>query len=224
MSKLSKLPVICALVVALGLTLSSCGKPAPDITQQPGVQQTEQVPSFKENLHYRRVSNIASHAAAKPFLVQYFWFGCGHCQQFEPVLHQIMAQNPQLQLVRKHAAVAPNWQLDARIFFTLQQMGHEAVTDPLFEIYIAQGQPGPLELQQFLQQHNVDLEQFFELANNSEQVIARMLEANTEMEQNQIGGVPAIVVNGQYLILHHQDTNNIERYQALVRYLMQKAD
>ncbi|KKO44199.1 hypothetical protein WG68_16915 [Arsukibacterium ikkense] len=177
---------------------------------------------FQQGKHYRLVENIDAENAKSPYLVQYFWFGCQHCQQFEPVLEAIMLRRPELSLVRKHAAAVPHWQTDARIFYSLQQMGLEHLTDPLFKLYEAKRQLTPLDLQQFLTTHQVDQADFFEIAESSEQVVAKMRRSSSEMQNNNIGGVPALVVNGQYLITPTAELNSLDAYLALIDYLQKK--
>lgn len=213
--------------VSLCCLLAACSEPPTpeNSSSQPQAQQ-QTAPSaafqFQQDVHYKQVDNIDAEQARPPYLVEYFWFGCQHCQRFEPVLETILLRRPTLTLVRKHAAVAKHWQTDARIFYSLQQMDLEHLTKPLLELYSEKRQLTPVDLQQFLTTHQVDQPAFFEIAENSEQVVEKMQQSATEMQDNQIGGVPALVVNGRYLILPHADINSLEAYLALIDYLLTK--
>lgn len=213
-------------VASISCLLVACAEPdtsgLPADSAAVSQQQTSPMLQFEVDKHYRLVNNIDPEQANPPYLVEYFWFGCQHCQRFEPVLETILLRRPELTLVRKHAAVARHWQTDARIFYTLQQMDLEYLTKPLLELYSEKQQMTPLDLQQFLSAHQVDQTTFFNLAQNSEQVMAKMQRSASEMQSNEIGGVPALVVNGRYLILPHADINDLETYLALIDHLVAK--
>ncbi|MBV2128021.1 thioredoxin domain-containing protein [Arsukibacterium indicum] len=214
-------------IVSLCCLLTACSEPATpeNSNNQPQAQQqTDQSTAiqFQQDVHYKLVENVDAEQAKPPYLVEYFWFGCQHCQRFEPVLETILLRRPALTLVRKHAAVAKHWQTDARIFYTLQQMELEHLTKPLLELYSEKRQLTPVDLQQFLTTHQVDQTTFFDIAENSEQVINKMQTSVSEMQSNDIGGVPALVVNGRYLIIPHAEINSLEAYLALIDHLLAK--
>lgn len=212
-------------IASLGWLLIACSEPAKpaSTSEQAAAPQTRPVAlQFEQDVHYRLVDNIDAENSKPPYLVQYFWFGCQHCQQFEPVLEAIMLRRPELSLVRKHAAAVPHWQTDARIFYSLQQMGLEHLTDPLFKLYEEKRQLNPVDLQQFLASHQVDQTRFFDIAENSEQVVNKMRRSASEMQNNDINGVPALVVNGRYLITPNADINSLDAYLTLIDYLQAK--
>ena len=213
-------------VAGVSWLLIACSEPAkPENSSDEVVKSQQANPDnvrFQQDVHYKLVENIDAENAKPPFLVEYFWFGCQHCQQFEPVLEAIMLRRPQLSLVRKHAAAVPQWQTDARIFYSLQQMELEHLTAPLFKLYEEKRQLTPLDLQQFLTTHQVDQKTFFDLAENSELVVEKMRRSAREMQDNAIRGVPALVVNGRYLITPNEDINNLDAYLALIDHLQTK--
>jgi len=218
-------PVKLLAVASISWLMVACSEPAtPEIDGEQATNSPTTVATlqFEQDKHYRLVENIDAEDARPPYLIEYFWFGCQHCQRFEPVLESILLRRPELTLVRKHAAVARHWQTDARIFYTLQQMNLEHLTKPLLELYSEKQQLTPVDLQQFLTSHQVDQAQFFDIAENSEQVVVKLQQSASEMQNNEIGGVPALVVNGRYLILPHADINSLEAYLALIDHLLAK--
>ena len=210
-------------VAGVSWLLIACSEPAQpkqDTNGTTALQQTSPAtPKFEQDVHYKLVDNIETENTKPPFLVEYFWFGCQHCQQFEPMLEAIMLRRPELSLVRKHAAAVPHWQTDARIFYSLKQMGLQQLTGPLFKLYEEKRQLTPVDLQQFLTTHQVDQKEFFDIAQNSEQVTEKMRQSASEMQDNNIRGVPAIVVNGRYLITPNEDINTLDAYLALIDFL-----
>tara|TARA_R110002126_G_scaffold10245_81_gene46800 strand:+ start:2604 stop:3293 length:690 start_codon:yes stop_codon:yes gene_type:complete len=225
--KLAAVKIAKLLVLAgFGSLLLACSDPEAVTERSTSAaeqtQVSEQTIKFEQDVHYKLVENIDIEHATPPLLVQYFWFGCQHCQQFEPVLEAIMLRRPELSLVRKHAASVSHWQTDARIFYSLQQMGLEHLTEPLFALYREKRQLTPVDLQQFLTTHQVDQKMFFDIAETSEQVVNKMRQSSSEMQTNGIRGVPALVVNGKYLITPTAEINSLEMYLALIDYLQQK--
>jgi protein-disulfide isomerase len=211
-------------IASVSWLLVACSEPASKAPEAVNVAEQPRTISlqFQQDVHYTLVNNIDNENAKPPYLVEYFWFGCQHCQQFEPVLEAILLRRPELTLVRKHAAVVPQWQSDARIFYSLQQMGLEQLTTELLELYKEKRQLSPADLQQFLTAHQIDQAEFFAIAENSEQVVEKMRISASEMQNNNIGGVPALVVNGRFLITPNADINSLDAYLALIDYLQQK--
>ena len=75
-------------------------------------------------------------------------------------------------------------------------------------------------LDQFFIEHNIDKEAFLKVAGNSESILAIMKENLKEMTDNEMNSVPALVINGKYLIIKTDGGD----YFKLVNYLLTKKD
>lgn len=214
-----------ALLILLAIGFITACSPAPDI-----VNTTTETPgrTFQAGKHYQLMTKPLTDSRAQQGLTEYFWLGCPHCQNFEPLLKAFLADRPNVDLVLRHPALGERWAFDASVFYALQLSGNEQLTGALFELYrssrLTQNQlPDAASINGFLAQHQLDSAAFIELA-NSEQVKSMMEQASREMLDNRIQGVPAIVVKGKYLVGTDlpADIQNNEDYFALLDYLLQK--
>lgn len=183
---------------------------------------------FTEGQHYSVLSHPVVEPQLQQYLTKYFWLGCPHCQNFEPILKGYLDANPQVSLVRKHPALGERWAVDASIFYGLQLNGHEHLVDALFAMYRQtriekNALPDLNTINAFLLQHNIDPAQFSEQL-KADKIINAMEQANREMLDNRISGVPTVVVKGKYLVKGEQpaDVKTPEDYYALLDYLLSK--
>jgi len=177
---------------------------------------------YKENTHYRVVKDINLTNINKPTIVEYFWLGCSHCQNFEPILNNFQRKNPNVSILKKHAALNQRWTSDARVFYTLKEMNKMEHFSALFSLYKNKKAPTKAHLDAFLKTKSIDADDFFNLAYNNENVSKNIKESSQEMEKNKIAGVPAVVVIGQYFIMSSEDIKTVDDYYDLVNYLLSK--
>ena len=63
-------------------------------------------------------------SAGKIEVVEFFWYGCIHCYNLEPVLEPWLKKlPPDAQFRRVPAVFNARWEHDARIFYTFEAMG-----------------------------------------------------------------------------------------------------
>lgn len=224
--RLLQLPV---LTLATLLLLSACS-PEPKAPQTTTKDTVQQAPArvFTEGQHYSMLSNPVTEPELKHYLTEYFWLGCPHCQNFEPLLKGYLAANPSVTLVRKHPALGERWAIDASIFYGLQQNGNGHLVTLLLDMYRQtrlekNALPDIDAINAFLQQHQIDPDVFSEQL-KSDTIISAMEQANSEMLDNRLSGVPSLVVNGKYLVNGEQpeDVKTAEDYYQLLDYLMSK--
>ncbi|MDP4944362.1 thiol:disulfide interchange protein DsbA/DsbL [Alishewanella sp. SMS8] len=184
--------------------------------------------AFTEGSHYTVLANPVLEAAHQRYITEYFWLGCPHCQNFEPTLRNYLQANPDVVLVRKHPALGERWAFDASVFYALQQSGNEQLVEPLFELYRQTREqqntmPDTQAINAFMEQHGLDPKQLTELA-QSPAVRQAMEQANREMLDNRIQGVPSVVVKGKYLVNGDlpEDVKTAEDYYELLNYLQNK--
>ncbi|PAJ73579.1 hypothetical protein CJF42_15040 [Pseudoalteromonas sp. NBT06-2] len=206
-----------AMTLVAVVFISGCSEPS----QNGPSAKSEQVESrYEEGKHYRIVNNINVGALKTPFLVEYFWLGCPHCQNFEKPLQDFKSVNPEVGFIRKHAVLSESWVNDGRIFYALQETKNMAHFAELFDLY--KSGINDEDFDAFFTKNNIDKHSFLAVAGNNENVINNMKESYKEMSENEMTSVPSIVVNGKYLIIASEDTNNNEKYFKLVNYLLKK--
>jgi len=205
------------VTLAASILISGCSEPKPS-TQSDKNEQVQL--SYEEGKHYRIVNNINVRELKTPFLVEYFWLGCPHCQNFEKPLQDFKSTNPEMGFIRKHAVLSEGWVNDGRIFYALQETNNMAHFTELFDLY--KSGINDENFDAFFTKNNINKSEFLEIAGKNENVINNMKESYEEMSNNKMTSVPSIVVNGKYLIIASEDTNNNEKYFNLVSHLLKK--
>jgi len=214
------------LVLAASVVLAGCS-PEPEVklpvdpVAQKTVEQVESsVPSvsYEEGVHYRVVTGVDNEGATAPFIVEYFWLGCPHCQAFEAPLKEFISKNPNFSVLKKPAAGSARWAMDAKIYYGLKQLDKISYLDQLFDQYRDKPLPSKTTISEFLISIDVEPKAFFELVDTSPSITNRLNATNTEMLKNDINGVPGIVINGQYLVIPTRDVDFFD----LVTYLSNK--
>ncbi|MCK5354472.1 MAG: thiol:disulfide interchange protein DsbA/DsbL [Methyloprofundus sp.] len=136
-------------------------------------------------------------------VMEFFWYGCPHCYKFEPFLQKWHANLPDnVNFIRQPAVFSKVWGQHARAYFTAEVLDVvEKVHSDLF--YAIQVKKQKLtseeDLAEFFVAHGVDKATFHD-AYNSFAVDTKMRQAKTMGPRYGITGVPAIVVNGKYLV------------------------
>ncbi|RUO20947.1 hypothetical protein CWE08_07550 [Aliidiomarina iranensis] len=209
------------------LTISACGGEAPAPSSS-----TEAVPeasaaaasrSFTEGDYYRVLENPVQGDRAEPFIVEYFWVGCPACQRFEPIIQGVKQAFPETPVVRRHAVFNERWALDARIYHATSEVAGRDVGTEMLAFYQSQAPDLPdfADLSVFFQQQGLDEEAIFDIADTAE-IVSTMEQTFNEMQSNEIPGVPAIVVNGRYLVKNPlpEDMRTQEDYNQLIEHLL----
>jgi protein dithiol oxidoreductase (disulfide-forming) len=155
-----------------------------------------------EGAEYRPVSPPQPTEAppGKVEVVEFFWYGCPHCNALEPVMKDWLKRQPDHVSFRKvHVpfAVVAHQQL----FYTLQALGKaDALNDSVFAAIHNEKQrlDRPEAMADFVAKHGVDRKQFLDTY-ASFGVRTRMQRASQLAAGYRIEGVPAFGVNGRYL-------------------------
>jgi len=222
MANLSKISIFITLLALLGCSDNETNNID---NQTPATVNTEQVANstpipmavnYQEGVDYRIVKNINTGDLKAPFIIEYFWLSCGHCQKLEKPLQEFKKQHPNVGFARKHAVLAERWVMDARLYYALEETNNIQHFDEFFSLYMK----GMTEerFNQFFEKNNIDKDAFLKIAGNSDAILAKMKESLQEMSDNKMTSVPSIVVNGKYLIMKSDNGD----YFNLVNYLLTK--
>lgn len=140
---------------------------------------------------------------AKVEVIEFFWYGCPHCYQFEPYLEKWHSSLPaNVTFIRQPAVFSEVWAKHAKAYFTAEVLGvvDKVHADFFHAIQVNKQQlTSEDELAEFFVAHGVD-EAAFHDAYNSFIVDTKMRQAKTMGPRYGITGVPAVVVNGKYLV------------------------
>ncbi|MFN2327434.1 MAG: thiol:disulfide interchange protein DsbA/DsbL [Chromatocurvus sp.] len=134
---------------------------------------------------------------------EFFWYGCGHCYNFEPLVVQWKKTLPEDVVVKGSPAI---WnkpmELHAQAFYTAEVLGVlDDVHLPLFQALNVDGKrlQSEKEIGTLFEKHGVDREEFSK-AFNSFGVGSMTRQANARARAAKITGTPEMMVNGKYRI------------------------
>jgi thiol:disulfide interchange protein DsbA len=136
-------------------------------------------------------------------VLEFFWYGCIHCFNFEPMVEAWLKKKPaDVEFRRIPAVFNDRWAHDARIYYAFEALGLvEKLHAPLFEsihrarLNTAAEQP----FTEWLTKQGVDHAKFHE-AFKSFGVQSKIRRAVQLTTAYRIDGTPAIAVNGTYTI------------------------
>lgn len=141
-------------------------------------------------------------------VIEFFWYRCPHCYALEPELESWVKRLPRdVEFKRIPGILNDDWGVDARIFFALEAMGElDRVHRKLFDA-IHQG--GGVRLRgdayakwvaDWLAKQKVDMAKY-DAALHSFTVESKLRRAAQMARSYRLDGVPALVVQGRYLVL-----------------------
>jgi len=134
---------------------------------------------------------------------EFFWYGCPHCYKLEPHIAKWLKTKPaDVNFIRTPAALNPVWEANARGYYTAEALGIVEKTHlPLFQtIHIGKQQLfDQNSLTRFYSGFGADPKNFGGLY-NSFAVSGKVGQSKALAQRYQLDGVPAVVVNGKYLV------------------------
>jgi thiol:disulfide interchange protein DsbA len=146
---------------------------------------------------------IATDSPDKIEVVEFFWYECPHCYDLEPLLDRwIPKLGKDVQFRRVPAAFNDRWRISARAFYALESMGLEDKLHKSLMDAIHKDRMRITDDKQFgdwLERQKVDLGKF-DAARKSFAVESRLKRADQLVRDAKIDGVPALMINGRYLV------------------------
>lgn len=186
-----------------------------------GVAQAEK---YKEGVEYLRIADQPTNSPGKVEVIEFFWYGCPHCYKFEPILSNwLKTKSSNIEFIRVPAVFRPEWKIHARTYYALQAMGlgekyHLALFDALHKdrkkLYTEEA------VTEFLVSQGVNKDEF-KAAYGAFSIDGQVRKAIKIVKGYAIQGVPAMGVNGKYLI-SGKSAGSYEKMLRIVDYLAKK--
>ena len=183
---------------------------------------------FQEGKDYLRLANPVpiSNTEGKSEVVELFWYGCPHCYNLEPRIEQWVENKPDnVEFVRIPAVLGRSWELGARAFFTADELGVLDTTHAkLFDAIHGEKRTinNKEQLAEFFAEQGVDKEAFSK-AYDSFSVETKLKRSQQLVKRYRIDGVPAIIVNGKYMVTV-SSAGSSARVFDVVDYLLAKEE
>ncbi len=183
-----------------------------------------QAEEYKEGTHYQRIEQQATDTGDKVEVLEFFWYGCPHCHVFDPILGKWVESKPDnTDFQRVPAVFRPEWKVHARTYYSLQLMDavekyHTKIFD---EIHKNKKRLDRLDtITAFLVKQGINKEEFMGVY-NSFSVDNLVRKAIKKLQGYKISGVPAMAVNGKYLV-SGKAAGSYENMIRIVDYLVKK--
>ena len=134
---------------------------------------------------------------------EFFWYGCPHCFKLEPHMQTWLKKLPKdIRFVRTPASMNPVWEQGARGYYVMEALGvRKNIHLPLFHAIHEGGKEIFSQEQQadYLALYGIPRSKFNSLF-NSFAITGKVAQGNRLAQQYQLSGVPAVVVNGKYVV------------------------
>jgi thiol:disulfide interchange protein DsbA len=142
-------------------------------------------------------------ANGKVHVEELFWYGCGHCFSLEEHLENWSSKLPaDVDFSRVPAMFGKSWVVHAQMYYVGEVLGiTEQSHSDIFKAIHINGKrlQRKSEQQAFFAAYGVS-EEDFNKAYNSFTVKSRLQQGDKRIRAYRVSGVPAIIVNGKYLV------------------------
>ncbi len=163
---------------------------------------------FVEDVHYRTVAGAEFSNASNIQVQEFFWYGCPHCEAFEPAIHQYRKTlSSDVELVQIPVTWNEATRLHAAMFYLAESKhASEAFHAELFKTIIALRKEGNLEThvqaaEKVFSAHGLEVSDFRTELQSSD--IQMKLDASTKlMKALAISGTPSVVVDSTWVVLN----------------------
>jgi len=168
-------------------------------------------------VEYRELATAQStDTPGKIEVIEFFWYGCPHCYNFEPVITTWLKKLPKdVHFRRVPAMFNEEYALGARAFYALEAIGaEERLHKSLFDAIHTGSRlkvANQAALTEWLGKEGVDTKKFT-AAYRSFSVESKLKRAAQLTQAYKIEGVPAMAVNGKYVVI----TDNIRSFEHLL--------
>jgi thiol:disulfide interchange protein DsbA len=179
-----------SVMAALSFSLIAVGAGAAPANPQNGVD-------------YRTLDKPQQTEAGKKVeVLEFFWYGCPHCNSLEPVLVDwVKKQGDKIAFKRVPVAFADRMVPHQKLYYALETMGRvEDLHPKVFQAMHVQRQPLDTEaaIADFMVKQGVDKQKFLDVY-NSFGVQSKAKRASQLQQAYQVEGVPLLAVDGRFL-------------------------
>lgn len=159
-------------------------------------------PPLRAEIDYRLIRSQPLSVENGVEVIDFFWYGCPHCNNLQPALEEWIRRKPSDVTVRRIPAILrDSWAPHARIYFTLEALGevdrlHQQVYRSYHVEKLSMSQPAVMS--EWAVRHGISRERWDETYNSV--AVSRQVEQAARLTRTyDIEGTPSLVVNGHFL-------------------------
>lgn len=180
-----------------------------------------QAGEFVEGEHYEPLDRDLSD---EPEVIEFFWYGCGTCNMFTPIIEEWHAQLPEgVNFRRVPAVVNPQWATHGKAYYIAEALGIEdQMHEYIFDAMHNQGNRlADLDaVRDLFVEAGVDGEEFDNAA-ESFQVDSQMRRAENLARRYGIRGTPTVIINDRYRT-GPREAGGLDRILEVADYLIEQ--
>jgi len=179
---------------------------------------------YTEGVNYKKITPQPTDTGSKIEVLEFFWYGCPHCYAFEPYINAWKKTKPaNVEFVRVPAIFRPDWEVQARAYYALSNMGvveelHEKIFNAIHKNRKRLNKKNLIT--DFVVENGVDRKKF-EAEYSSFSVDSMVRKAKKKQTAYKIQGVPSVAVNGKYLTSGSM-SGSYENLIKIIDYLVAK--
>lgn len=134
-------------------------------------------------------------------VIEFFWYGCPHCFQFEPHISEWVKNKPDnVEFIAMAPPLNPAWKIHSQAFYAAEVLGvldqfHESMFNAIHKDKKAMRKPK--DIAKFAETLGIDGE-LFEETMKSFAVDAKIRQSIQKARDVGISAVPTVIVNGKY--------------------------
>mgnify|MGYP001944372695 CR=1 FL=1 len=183
--------------------------------------------TYTEGVHYKTLKDPIINNSDNIVVTEFFWYGCSHCANFEPLLQQWDKTKPAgVSLEQSPAMWNDTMKLHAKVFFVAQSLDNaDKLHAQLFSAIMGLHGQKDLDIHKktlagVFQTYGLDNDAFYAQLDGFK-IKGQLSQAAKKMKQAQLKGTPLIVVNGKYAI-NNGSIKNATELLTITNFLVAK--
>ena len=160
--------------------------------------------------------------AGKIEVVEFFWYSCPHCNDFEPRLESWIKKIPKDVAIRRvPVSFRPDFEPQQRLYYVLESMGKvDEMQMKVFNAIHLERQPltNGDQITAWVEKHGINKAKFVD-AYNSFPIVTKVRKATQLQDQYKVQGVPALGIAGRFYTDGTQ-AGTMERALGVTDYLV----
>lgn len=164
--------------------------------------QAQEMVRARQNVEYRLIAQQPVETRDRIEVIDFFWYGCPHCNNLQPALEAWIQRKPaDVALRRVPAILRDSWAPHARIYYTLEQLNEvERLHQRVYHSYHVERlhMSKPDVVVEWAVRNGIDRKRWLD-AYYSPEVDAGVERAKKLAEAYTVEATPTLVVDGRYL-------------------------
>lgn len=207
-------------IASVCVLLISCGPK--DINISKKVDSSAVIAALEQhglelNKHYKILDKGVSHSDEKIIVSEYFWYGCSHCLDVDPVIKKWKIHLPEnAEVLRIPVVWQPIMNLHAKVFYVAEQLLedgeltsrtrqklHESLFPVIMNLRSEQREKNQLaSIRSHFTRFGISQDKFDELY-ESDAIKQQAVKAKSWQKISSIESTPIIIIDGIYKLNHH---------------------